>query len=151
MQRLVTALCFAAALLLPAVSSGSADVPDFDPSAPVDLDKWDGSEWPDETQVTAAFEAQYPAFDSCVAAEKERSGITMKLEGEAGMALKLNPAGARPFGVNAAMPEDHAARTELTRCLRNATAGGQYPAYDGPPLVVRFDFEIDPGEEWVEE
>jgi hypothetical protein len=151
MQRLATALCLFASLLAPSLSSAQADVPEFDPGAPVDLDKWEGSEWPEEQQVTAAFEHQYPAFDACVATEKERTGKTARLEGEAGMALLLNPEGARPMGVNAVMPNAHERRAELVRCLRNASASGQYPTYDGPPLVVEFEFEIDPGEEWVDE
>jgi hypothetical protein len=150
-RTLLSALTFALIAATPAISSGTADVPEFDPNAPVNLDKYEGSEWPDENEVTAAFESQYGAFDHCVAAEKERTGKTARLEGEAGMAVLLSPAGKRPMGVNSNVPKKHQRRAELVRCLRNATASAHYPHYDGPPLVVEFEFEIDPGEEWVEE
>lgn len=148
-RRLLAQAALAAAFFLPSMAFGGGDVPHFDPAAPVDLDRYEGNQWPDEREVSAAFENQYAAFDSCVAAEKKRTGKSMRLVGDAGLALLLNPAGARPLGVNAEMPTKLERRSKLANCLRNASAEGPYPQYDGPPLVVKFEFELDP--EWVEE
>ena len=151
MKRLLALAAFILVVAPPTESHGASDIPEFDPDAPVDLDKYEGNEWPDERDVNAAFESRYEKFDACVAAEKERTGSDVQLAGDAGMAIQLNPAGNRPLGVNATFPGEYDQRKELVRCMRNATGSAPFPKYWGPPLVVKFEFEIDPGTEWVEE
>lgn len=149
-SRLISALVLALATTIPSVSSAGADVPTFDPQTPIDLDRWEGDERPKEEEVFAAFETSYEALDACVAAEKKRTKKD-RLDGDAGMAILLNPEGDTPIGVNANVPTKYQKRRALVRCMRSATASAAYPAYDGPPIVVEFEFEIDPGEVWVEE
>ena len=59
--------------------------------------------------------------------------------------------GNRPLGVNAQLSEQVKQRLQLRECLRGAVADGKYPAYEGPPVVVDFSFELDPGSVYVEE
>ena len=151
MKRIFAVAAFLLVIAPPTESHGAADIPEFDPDAPVDLDKYEGNEWPDEREVAAAFESRYEKFDACVAAEKDRTGFAGQLEGDAGMAIMLNPAGQRPLGVNSTFPNEYEGREELVRCMRNATGSAPFPRYWGPPLVVKFEFEIDPGTEWVDE
>jgi hypothetical protein len=132
-----------------APGSVTANVAEFDPNADItlDLDKY-GSDRPDQYQIQQAFFAQFSALDECVWAEKDRRGSEDQLLGDVSMAVKLNPEG-RPFGVNASMPEGYEKSTKLKDCLREAAANADYPKYDGPPVVVDFEFELDPG--YVEE
>lgn len=134
-----------------AASAGSvtANVAEFDPNADValDLDKW-GVERPDQYQIQQAFFDQFGALDECVWAEKDRRGSEDQLLGDVSMAVKLNPEG-RPFGVNATLPSGYEKSGKLEDCLREAAANAAYPKYDGPPVVVEFEFELDPG--FVEE
>ncbi|MEE9385760.1 MAG: hypothetical protein V3V08_20310 [Nannocystaceae bacterium] len=138
-----------ASCLLGGLARGSANVskvPTFSESDRVaNLDDHEGSEWPDERELESAFQAQFHRFDSCIANEKQRRDIRRRLAGDAEVAVLLNPRGMAPLGVNAAMPRKHRTRTELVSCLRTAVAAAPYPAYDGPPLVVKFEFELDPG------
>jgi hypothetical protein len=60
------------------------------------------------------------------------------------MSIKMNPKSAKPFAVNAEMPEGVDSK-KLNDCLRDAAAAAAYPKYDGPPVVVKFSFELDPG------
>jgi len=71
--------------------------------------------------------------------------------GDVVIAVKLNPKSSKPFGVNATMPEKYSSATKLKDCLREAAAAAPYPKWDGPPRVVEFEFELDPGSVWVEE
>ena len=128
----------------------TANIAEFDPNADIslDMDKY-GSEHPDEYAIQQAFFGQFGAIDECVWAEKDRRGSEAQLQGDVALAVKLNPEQSRPFGVNASMPEGYEKATELTNCLREAAAAAPYPTWDGPPRVVEFEFELDPG--YVEE
>lgn len=130
-------------------ASANATVPNFDPNATVHLTE-DGSERPDEHVLKRAFKRQNRALDQCVAQAKE--GADTVLQGNAQMEVLLNPEGARPLGVNAKVPSPLGSDQNFRECLRAATAAAPFPAYDGPPVVVEFDFQIDAGydveEDW---
>jgi hypothetical protein len=133
-----------------APGSVTANISEFDPNADIslDMDKW-GDQRPDQYVIQQAFFNQFGALDECVWAEKDRRGSEDQLMGDVSMAVKLNPESQRPFGVNAAMPEGFENSTKLKDCLREAAASAGYPTYDGPPVIVDFEFELDPG--FVEE
>jgi len=137
---------------MPAVAADSTVPPDFDPDAPimVDLKKY-GKEQPDPSRLEKAFSRQYGALDGCVAAEKERSGEKARLIGDALAAVILNPAGGTPHAVHASLPDKYETRAELIKCMRGATASAPFPSYDGPPVIARFEFELDPGDIECEE
>lgn len=128
----------------------TANVAEFDPNADIslDLDKY-GTEHPDEYAIQQGFFNAFEAMDKCVWDEKDRRGSEKQLPGEVTLAVKLNPEKPEPFAVNATMPEKLAKATKLKDCLREAAAQPLYPTYDGPPRVVEFEMEIDPG--YVEE
>ena len=45
---------------------------------------------------------------------------------------------------------EHSANdAEFLRLYDTAVARADYPSYDGPPVVVEFDFELDPGFEEI--
>lgn len=131
----------------PASAAASSTVPEFDPNADVVLDMNAGGERPDEYSVLQAFEQQYEAFDGCVAKAKKRA--EQKLPGDVEVAVLLSPKGKRPLGVNAQLSTKVSSSEPLRQCLRSAIAAAPYPAYDGPPVVVQFSFELDPGSEYV--
>ncbi len=125
----------------------TASISTFDPEGDVtlDLDAY-GSERPDDYQVQDAFYATFEEMDKCVAKERKRLGDEeMVLEGDASMEIKLNPKKSKPLGINAEIPDDYS--DKLSDCLREAAAKGEYPTYDGPPVVAEFEFELDPGYE----
>jgi hypothetical protein len=150
-QRLV------ALLVAGAIGGASADasaaattsVPTFDPNADVVMDMDAGPERPDGHTITEAFSRQYDAIDACVVDSK--GGNDRTLDGEAHVEVLLNPKGATPLGVNTELPGRSKKDRELVECLRAAVATADYPSYDGPPVVVEFDFELDPGTEEVPE
>ncbi len=125
-------------------SANVAAVPTFDPNASTELVA-DGAERPDEFVLLGAFERQRAQMDRCV--EDAKAGDDVSLQGTATMEVLLNPAGKRPLGINGKVSEDAPKDTGLVECLRAATASAPYPGYDGPPVVVEFDFEIDAGYE----
>lgn len=129
------------------VGAATTTVPEFDPNADVVLDMNAGGERPDEYSVLQAFEQQYDAFDACVDKAKKRA--SQKLPGDVDVAVLLSPKGKRPLGVNAELDSKLRAAEPLRQCLRTAVAAAPYPAYDGPPVVVQFSFELDPGSEYV--
>lgn len=133
-----------------APGSVTANIAEFDPTADVtlDMDKY-GVERPDQYAIQQAFFDQFGALDECVWAEKDRRGSEDQLLGDVSMSVKLNPESPRPFGVNATMPSRYEDSIKLKDCLREAAAGAGYPTYDGPPVIVDFEFELDPG--FVEE
>jgi len=122
----------------------TASVPTFDPNATTELSA-DGAERPDEYVLLGAFERQRAQMDRCV--EDAKAGDEAQLAGTATMEVLLNPAGKRPLGINGKVSEDAPQDTGLLECLRSATANAPYPGYDGPPVIVEFDFEIDAGHE----
>jgi len=124
-------------------------VPEFDPNADVTLDMEGGSERPDEYLVMQAFEQQFSAFDRCVEAAK--NGADVRLPGDVDVEVLLNPKGNRPLGVNAELSDQLEQQQPLRECLRRAVADAKYPGYQGPPIVVDFSFELDPGSVYVEE
>ena len=123
-------------------SATTATVPSFDPDATTELTS-DGGERPDEFVLLGAFERQRAQMDRCV--EQAKGGEDVTLQGTATMEVLLNPEGARPLGINAEVSSDAPENPGLVDCLRSATASAPYPGYDGPPVVVEFDFEIDAG------
>jgi hypothetical protein len=125
----------------------TANVAGFDPNADVvlDLDKF-GSERPDQYEVQQAFFGAFEPIGHCVESEKQRrKSPDVVFDGDVTLAVKLNPSTGRPFGVNAQMPSGFEKADKLSNCLREAAGGVRYPVYDGPPLVVEFEFELDPG------
>lgn len=121
-----------------------ASIASFDPSEDIQFDLMAyGSERPDQYGVEQAFATRYGAFDECVAAEEKRRGNDEQLAGDVSMSIKMNPKAAKPFAVNAEMPEGVDSK-KLNDCLRDAAAAASYPQY-GPPTVVKFSFELDPG------
>ncbi len=122
----------------------AAAVPTFDPNATTELTA-DGAERPDELVLLGAFERQRAQMDRCV--EQAKEGEDVQLQGTATMEVLLNPAGKRPLGINGKVSDDAPKDTSLMECLRVATAAAPYPGYDGPPVIVEFDFEIDAGYE----
>jgi hypothetical protein len=131
-----------------ASTATATTVPTFDPNADVVMDMDAGPERPDSHSVTQAFSRQYDAIDACVVDFK--GGRDTTLEGEAKVEILLNPKGARPLGVNTTLPGSIKKDRELHECLRAAVATADYPSYDGPPVVVEFEVELDPGYEEVE-
>ena len=127
-----------------------ANVAEFDPNADIDLDAYFGNERPDDYQIQVAFEQTFDAMDMCVNKAKNELGVakTNQLHGEAKFAVKLNPKSSRPMGVNADLPKKYAQNATFKSCMREAVAAAPYPTYEGPPLVVNFETEIDPGSEW---
>lgn len=151
--RLPAALAACLAAWLGAGEAQGADelVPEFNPNATTQLDMTAGGKRPDEYQVLAAFEQQYEALDACVADAKSRKRISSQLPGDVEMSVLLNPKGKRPLGVNATLPKVVAKDRPLRDCLRAAVAKAPYPTYDGPPVVVELNFQLDAGEVYVEE
>ncbi len=131
-----------------AMASTQAVVPQFDPDADIVLDMKAGGERPDEYAVMQAFEQQYGSFDECVAEAK--NGRNKTLPGDVDVEVLLNPEGSQPLGINAKLDKS-VDKHSLRECLRSAVAAAEYPAYDGPPVVVTFNFELDPGTVWEEE
>ena len=72
------------------------------------------------------------------------------LPGDVDVEVLLNPKGHEPLGINAKLPRQ-VDKSSLRECLRGAVAAAAYPSYDGPPVVVNFSFELDPGTYWEEE
>ena len=129
-----------------------ASIASFDPSEDIafDLEAY-GTARPDQYEIEQAFATRYGAFDECVAAEKKRRGKDDQLGGDVAMAIKLNPKSHKPFAVNAELPDGVSTSKKLGDCMRDAAAAATYPEYDGPPVVVKFNFELDPGSTYVEE
>jgi hypothetical protein len=121
-----------------------ASIASFDPNEDIafDLEAY-GSDRPDQYEIEQAFATRYGDFDTCVAAEKKRRGKDEQLPGDVSMAIKMNPKSNKPFAVNAELPDG--VGKKLGDCLRDAAAAATYPQYDGPPVVVKFSFELDPG------
>jgi hypothetical protein len=130
----------------------TANVAEFDPNADIslDMDKY-GSDRPDEYAVQQAFFAAFDGISVCVEAEHQRRKSDDTFEGDVTMAIKLNPEQPRPFGVNATLPSGFEKSDKLKSCMREAVGTVEFPKYDGPPVVVEFEFELDPGYVWVEE
>lgn len=130
----------------------TASISNFDPNEDVNMDFAWGTERPDDYAVQQAFSQSFAAMDECVKAEKESRGIKLEtqLQGTVSMQVKLNPGGA-PFGINAQLPKKYAKDQGLNDCLREAAASAPYPKYDGPPYVVNFEFDLDPGTYYEEE
>lgn len=129
-----------------------ASIASFNPDEAVqfDLEAY-GTDRPDQYGIEQAFSTRYGAFDDCVAEAKKRKKSGEQLPGDVSMSIKLNPKSAAPFAINAEMP-DGVTDNKLKDCLRDAAAAAAYPTYDGPPVVVKFTFELDPGGgEYIEE
>jgi len=146
-QRLLAALVAGLIGIASGTVRANTNVPTFDPNATTVLDIDGGAERPDKQQVLDAFSREYDAIDACVVDSK--GDPEKQLAGEAHVAVLLNPAGATPLGINAELPDTLAKNRKLRECLRGAVAKADYPSYDGPPVVVEFDFELDPGYEEV--
>lgn len=150
---------FLSALATLAIAWGSAGaaqaatkVPEIDRSKPIDLNRYSGEERPDNQGVLDAFSAQLNRLGECVDQAKKRAKAQdSPWEGGAMLTILLNPEGMRPLGVNAKLPEAYSKDKKLVDCLRLGTWMAEYPSYDGPPVEVDFEFELDPGYDWVEE
>lgn len=147
-QRKVTVKIGGAA----APNAVTANIAEFDPNGDIalDMDKF-GSERPDEYAIQQAFFAAFDGIGACVAAEHERRNSDEQFEGDVSIAVKLNPEKPRPFGINATMPSGFESATELKDCMREEVAKVEFPTYDGPPVVVEIEFELEPEWIWVEE
>ena len=146
-QRLLAAMIAGLIGIASGTVSANTTVPTFDPNANTVLDMDSGGERPDKQAVLDAFSQEYDAIDACVIDSK--GDRDKQLVGEAHVAVLLNPAGDTPLGINAELPDSIAKNRQLRECLRGAVAKADYPSYDGPPIVVEFDFELDPGYEEV--
>lgn len=135
----------------PAVAS--ADVANFDPDGILNLDKYQGSERPDDYAVEMAFNSTTETMDSCVLEYKTRNSIKPEkaLTGEMEVAVKLNPHEGDALGVNAKLPGKYDEDKSLKDCIRSAAAKAPYPKYDGVPVIFAFRADLDPGMEWEEE
>jgi hypothetical protein len=122
-----------------------AAVPEFNPEVPLNLDRYEGSERPDQDVVMERFNGTFDAIDHCVELERKRAHVD-QVDGNASVDVLLDPEGNRPLGVNAKIDSDKSQK-KLKGCLRQAIASAKFPGYDGPPVVVNFEFEIDPGYE----
>lgn len=131
--------------LTSATASAAAAVPTFDPDADVVIEDT-GSERPDEHTIELAFKKQNDALNACVTLAGQAGA-----KGDAKLEVLLNPQGDRPLGINATLPDGLQNNTDFRECVRGATAAAPFPSYDGPPVVVDLDFELDPGHEIEEE
>ena len=139
--KVLAALAVTAA---PLAAQAAESVPSFDPQADVNLDGYEGGERPDEIAVQSAFEETFGEIDICV--EKARKAKKLEqLPGDAKLKVLLSPKGEKPMGVNAELAQPLSKNKKLNDCLRVAASHGHYPSYDGPPVVVDFEFELDPG------
>jgi hypothetical protein len=129
-----------------------ANIAEFDPNADVDLDAYFGSERPDEYAMEQAFNQTFDAMDQCVVKAKDKLGVgkDKALDGEIKFGVKLNPKSSRPDGVNAELPKKYAKNKDFQNCMREAVAAAPYPTYKGPPVIVNFETEIDPGTEMLD-
>jgi hypothetical protein len=124
----------------------TANVAEFDRFADIALDMdGQGSERPDAYAVQQAFFGAFGDIGECVEDEKKRRKTEAVFEGDVTMSVKLNPSKGRPFGVNAGLPSGFEQATKLKTCLREAAGKVDFPTYDGPPVIVDFEFELDPG------
>lgn len=125
-----------------------ASVGNFDPDADlgIDLEKF-GSERPDDYAVQMAFNQSFPGLDACVAAAKDRKGISAdtQLQGDLDLQVRLEPKTGKTLGVNATLPAKYAKDQELDKCIRDAVGGVEFPKYDGPPVVAEFYTQLDAG------
>lgn len=122
-----------------------ANVATFDPDEDINFDlNAYGTARPDQYAIEQAFNGAFGGFDLCVADEKERAKSDDQLPGDLKLAIKLNPKESRPFAVNAELVGGKMG-DKLNDCVREAAAGVAYPTYDGPPVVVNFELELDPG------
>jgi len=126
----------------------TANIAEFDPLADISLDMDSyGSERPDAYGVQQTFFSAFDDINDCVEAEKKRRKTPEDevFDGDVSMAVKLNPSKGRPFGVNATLPEGFEKAEKLKTCMREAAGKLAYPTYNGPPVIVDFEFELDPG------
>ncbi|MEM6994584.1 MAG: PilZ domain-containing protein [Myxococcota bacterium] len=147
-QAVLAAFFASACGLSAATASAAAGVPTFDPNADFVVEDT-GSERPDEFAVQEAFFSQNGELDKCL--DKVTNNRARSLEGDATVEILLNPKGDRPLGVNAELPTAVAKHANFKECLRRAVASAPYPSYDGPPVVVSLNFELDPGYEIEDE
>lgn len=124
-------------------AASAGKVPTFDANADVVMDMDAGGERPDDYAVLQAFEQQYGQFDVCL--QKAKRGRDHQIPGDVDVEVLLDPKNPMPLGVNALLPGKMSRNKALNRCLRTAIAAADYPVYDGPPVVVSFSFELDPG------
>lgn len=125
-----------------------ASIGTFDPNADLGIDLSNfGSERPDDYEVQMAINQGFAAMDACVAAAKERRGISAdtQLEGDLDLQVKLEPKTGKAMAVNATLPAKYAKDKTLDQCIRDAVGGVEFPKYDGPPVVAEFYTQLDAG------
>ncbi len=130
-----------------------ASIQAFDPNADIGFDFGDGGgggEMPDDYAIRTAFNASFDGMDACVAAYKERKGMSAdkQLDGEISISVKLNPKNSQPLGINASISSKHDQDDELEMCVKEAVDSAPFPTYDGAPRIVDFSTELDAGSEW---
>ncbi len=125
-----------------------ATIGTFDPNADLGIDLSNfGSERPDDYAVQMAFNQSFAGMDACVAAAKDRKGISAdtQLEGDLDIQVKLEPKTGKAMAVNATLPGKYAKDTELSDCIRDAVAQVDFPRYDGPPVTAEMYTQLDAG------
>lgn len=134
-----------------------ASMQPFDPNADIGFEFGDGGgeggASPDDYEVRSALDQQLPHMDTCVADYKAKKGIKpeKQLEGDVSIAVKLNPKSHAPLGINTKITSDHDKDESLKTCIKEAVDKAPFPTYAGMPRIVDFEFQLDPGSEWVEE
>jgi hypothetical protein len=133
-----------------------ASIQAFDPNADIGFEFGDGGgeggETPDDFSVREAVNQQLGGMDQCVADYKARKGMKAEkqLEGDVALAVKLNPHAPPPLGINVKIAGSHGKDEALKTCIKETIDQAPFPTYKGMPRIVDFEFELDPGSEWVE-
>jgi len=134
-----------------------ASIQAFDPNADIGFEFGDGGgeggETPDDFTVRETLNGSLGGVDQCVADYKARKGMKpeKQLDGNVALAVKLNPKSPRPLGINASITSKHDKDESLKTCIKETIDNAPFPTYNGMPRIVDFEFELDPGSEWVEE
>lgn len=133
-----------------------ASIQAFDPNADIGFEFGDGGgeggETPDDFSVREAVNQQLGGMDQCVADYKARKNIKpeKQLDGDVALAVKLNPNDPPPLGINVKIVGSHGKDEGLKTCIKETIDKAPFPTYKGMPRIVDFEFELDPGSEWVE-
>lgn len=114
-------------------------VPQFS-SAPVNLDKYEGSERLDDATVDREMNKLVPKFQRCVTAAAEASDEDLG-RGTLRFKIRLGPEG-KILGVSVTAPASLQV-FGIVPCARKTVYDHRFPRYDGPPMQVDFSFDVD--------